>query len=264
MGSATRGAIAAARAELSAVGSLDLATAEQLLSAGRAIGGSVQFLGLLSDPSAPADQKRAILTAVFGSSLDDASRRLLDAIVAQAWSSEDDLIGGIEEIGIRAAADSAPESVDIEAEIFAFDAAVSSDAQLELALGSKQGGSEAKVALVEALLAKKASAQTLVIITHLVRLPRGRRIGALLRRAASLVADQAGLAIATVTSAAPLPSAQLSRLAKGLAKAYGTQLKLDLVIDPAIVGGLRVQVGDDVIDGTVASRINDLRLQLAG
>lgn len=264
MGSATRGAIAASRAELSAVGSLDLATAQQLLSAARAIGGSAQFLGLLSDPSPLLEQKQAILTAVFGSTLGAKARRLLDVIVAQGWSSEDDLVGGIEEIGIRAAADSAPASANVESEIFAFETAVSSDDQLELALGSKQGGADAKAALVEALLAKKASAQTLAIVTHLVQLPRGRRIGALLQHAASLVADQAGLAVATVTSAAPLPGTQLTRLVKGLAKTYGRELKLNVVVDPSIIGGLRVQVGDDVIDGTVASRLNDLRLQLAG
>ena len=94
--------------------------------------------------------------------------------------------------------------------------------------------------------------------------PRGRRIGELLSTAADIVADEAGLAVATVITASPLTTAQLDRLRAGLAKSYGRDLKLNVRLDPSIIGGVRVQIGDDVIDGTVATRLTDLRLQLAG
>jgi F-type H+-transporting ATPase subunit delta len=70
--------------------------------------------------------------------------------------------------------------------------------------------------------------------------------------------------VATVSSARPLAAAQLERLEKGLAAQYGRALRLNQVVDPAVIGGLRVQVGDDVIDGSIASRLGELRLQLAG
>ena len=70
--------------------------------------------------------------------------------------------------------------------------------------------------------------------------------------------------VATIITAAPISPAQLDRLRAGLAKSYGRELKLNLVIDPSIIGGIRVQIGDDVIDGSVSTRLNDLRLQLAG
>ena len=94
--------------------------------------------------------------------------------------------------------------------------------------------------------------------------PRGRRIGALIRYAASVVADQAGLAVATVTSARPIAPQQLTRLQAGLSKTYGRELRINSVVDENVIGGIRVQVGDDVIDGSVASKLNDLRLQLTG
>lgn len=264
MGSATRGALAASRAELSSLGTVELATASELFSAGRVIGESSQLISILSDSAIEAHEKGAALKAVFRSGLSETTYKLLGTIVSNRWSRQDDLLAGIEEIGLRAAAESAAAGVDIDAELFAFSEAVKSDSELELAVSSKLGTTESKVALVEKLLAKKVSPQTLAIVRHLMQQPRGRRIGELLRTASSIVADQANLSVATVTSATPVAAAQLARLHEGLAKSYGRELKVNLVIDPAIIGGLRVQVGDDVIDGSVASKLKELRLQLAG
>lgn len=263
MGSATREAVAAAKAALAAQsGTADLATGEGLLAAGRSIGGSRQLLGVLADPSAEPAEKAKVVDRVF-SALSPGARSLLVALVGSRWSSADDLLGGIEEIALRVIASSAPASVDIPAELFSFGTVVSSNAELELAVGRKLGDQSAKADLLEKLLAGKASKHTVAILTHLVQQPRGRRIGALLRHAADIVADQAGLAVATVTVAAPMSKAQLERLRKGLATRYGA-LRLNQVVDPSLIGGVRVAVGDEVIDDSVASRLNDLRLQLAG
>jgi F-type H+-transporting ATPase subunit delta len=264
MGSATRGALAASRADLSSRGSADLATAEELFSAGRIIGGSAQLTSMLSDTSTDVSEKHAILTAVFGTNLGAPTLGLLDTVVSHRWSSTDDLLAGIEELGLRAAADSAPATVNIDAELFAFGTAVSSDPELELAVSSKLGTAQSKVALVDTLLATKVSPQTLTIVRHLMQQPRGRRIGELLRTAASIVADQSGLAVAMITRATPIRAVQLERLQKALAARFGRPLKFNLVVDAALIGGLRVQVGDTVIDDSVSSKLKDLRLQLAG
>lgn len=269
MGSATREALASAREALSTVAGKDaLAAGTELFKAARVIGDSAQLRAMLADPSAAAQDKNSVIGRLF-SSLGTPARTLLSELVASRWSSQDDLLAGIEEMGIRAVASSiakgdAAKGGSLEAELFAFGSAVASDPQLELAVGSKLGSPSAKSALVTALLAKKASAQTLAIVDHLVQQPRGRRIGELIRSAAATVADQAGLAVATIITAAPISAAQLDRLRAGLSQSYGRDLKLNLVIDPSILGGIRVQIGDDVIDGSVSTRINDLRLQLAG
>ena len=236
---------------------------EELFAADRVMGDSSQLRAVLSDPSSEIEQKRAVIAAVFGSSLHTTAQGLLGVVAGNRWSSDSDLLDGIEELAYRVAAESAGSTVSIDTELFAFDAAVSSDNELELAVGSKLDDSGAKVALVERLLAKKVSPQTLAIVRHLVQAPRGRRIGAALRHAASVVADQAGLSVATVTSASPIAAAQLSRLRKALSASYGRELRINQVVDPSIIGGLRVQLGDDVIDGSIASRLGELRLQLA-
>lgn len=265
MGSTTREALSASKAALAAVsGKVDLATAEQLLAAGRVVGDSAQLRSILTEPDADASNKLAALQAVFGKNLSAQVLDLLGVVVSNRWSKDDDLLAGIEELGLRAAAQSAPKSVDIEGELFSFAKAVRSDAELELAIGSKLGDAASKVSLVETLLASKVSPQTLVIVRHLVQQPRGRRINALVNGAAAIVADQSGFTIATVATAKPLEKTQLARLQAGLSSTYGHQITINQVIDPDLIGGVRVQIGDDIIDGSVATRLNELRLQLAG
>jgi len=263
MGSATREALGASVAALSTLGTADVATGEQLLAAGRVIGDSSHLLSALADPAAEAADKARVVESVF-SSVNPGARSLLVSAVGNRWSSPEDLLAAIEELGIRVLARSAGGTTSIESELFAFGTVVGTDPELELAVSSKLGSASAKAALVTTLLSTKASPQTVAIVSHLVQQPRGRRIAALLRQAAGVVADEAGLAIATVTSATPLDAKQLDRIAAALGAARGTKLRVNHVIDSSIVGGLRVQLGDEVIDGSVATKLNDLRLQLAG
>lgn len=263
MGSASREALAAAKQQLAAAKGVTLATGEQLLTAGRAVESSAQLRAVLADPAIPAAEKAGLLGRIFGS-LDATAASLLAGIVAARWSDQDELLDGIEQIGIRAIAAASGSDADLEGELFAFGRAVSSDHELELAVGSKLGTAEAKAALVDTLLAGKAKPGTVAIVRHLVQSPRGRRIGELLSTAADAIADANGAIVATVTAASAPSASQLTALQGSLAGRYGRAVRINLLIDPAVVGGLRVQLGDDVIDGTIASRLADLRIRLAG
>jgi len=264
MGSATRGALADTRAALAELGRADLQVAEDLLAVGRVVGSSSQLRSALVDAEADAAQKRALVESVFGGRISPDAVKLVIAAASRRWSSGDDFVAGLEDLGYRAAAESAPEGLDIDAELFAFERAVASDAELELALGSKLSPLPSKLALVDRLLSGKASPQTVAIVRHLVEQPRGRRIGESLRHAASVIADQRGFDVATITTAVPLTEQQLERLAQGLVAQAGRRVRFDTIVDPAVLGGVRVQIGDDVIDGSVASRLSELRQKLAG
>jgi F-type H+-transporting ATPase subunit delta len=263
MGSATREAIAAANAALAKQGTVDLATGEQLLSAALVVNGSHELRAALADDTAKDADRKGIVDAVFGQYTKSA-RAVLEALATSRWSSEDDLVAGIEELGIRALASSAPKRLSIDDELFEFGVAVASNSELELALGSKLGAVEGKVALVDSLLKGKASEQTIAILKALLAQPRGRRIAELIRYAATIVADESGNGIATVTVANELETEQRNRLATALSKQYGRDVRLNIIVDPVILGGMRVQVGSEVIDGTISNRIADLRIRLAG
>jgi F-type H+-transporting ATPase subunit delta len=263
MGSATRSALESARTALAAAKGVDLAVGEQLLAAARTIGSSPQLLGALSNPSADAAGTKALVASVFAE-LGAPARGLLDVVVSSRWSSGDDLLAGIEELGIRAIAASAKAPGRIEAELFELGRAITSDAELELAIGSKRGSAEGKRSLVAGILGGAALPQTVAIAGHLVQQPRGRRIGELVRSAVTTVADTSGKGVATVTVARPLSPKQLEAVTASIARRYGREHVINQVVEPALVGGVRVQVGDEVIDGSVSSRLADVRLQLAG
>jgi F-type H+-transporting ATPase subunit delta len=263
MGASSRVALAAAVDALAAAKGVTVATGEQLMTAGRAIEESAQLRTILGDPAIEAAEKSALVATIFPG-LEKTASALLVGIVESRWSSGAELVAGVEEVGIRAIAQGDGHTKAIETELFAFAQIVAGDPELELALGSKLAVGAGKAAVVDALLAKKAHPGTLAIVDHLVRSPRGRRIGEMLAGAADVVAAAAGRRVVTVTSAIALSAKQQDRLAAALKKQYGADIQINSVLDPAVVGGVRVQIGDDVIDGTVSARLADLRLQLAG
>lgn len=262
MGSATTQALAASIQTLAAAKDVTLDTARELFAAAHAVGDSSQLSGALADPAAPAAARQNVVTAVFGGLSAD-TQAVLKTVVSERWSNADELIDGIDELAIRASA-IADAGADIEGELFGFSRVVAANPELELALGSRLGGQDAKSALVERLLAGATSAPAALIVSSLVRQPRGRRIRQLLNRAMRIVSDQRDRVVATVYSASELNDAQRARLGEALSRRYDGQVALNVVIDPTIIGGLRVQIADDVIDGSISARLADLRQKLAG
>ena len=262
MGSATTQALAASTQALAAASGVTLDTARELFAAARAVSESSQLSGALADPAAPAVARQNVVAAVFGGLSQDA-QSILKTVVAERWSSAAELVDGIEELAIRAATIADPKA-DIEGELFSFSRVIAGNAELELALGGRLGGQDAKVALVERLLAGGASAPTTLIVASLVRQPRERRVRQLLNRAMRIVSSERGRVVATVHSAKPLSDAQRARLGDALSRRYDGTVSLNVVLDPGVVGGLRVQIADDVIDGSISARLADLRQKLVG
>ncbi|GAA1934920.1 F0F1 ATP synthase subunit delta [Microbacterium aoyamense] len=263
MGSATTQALAATTTALGAASGVDLDVARELFAAARALGDSSQLSGALADSAAAPAARASLVSAVFGKSVSAQTAALLTRVAEQRWSSASDLVDGVEELAIRAAALAAP-AADVEDELFRFSRTIAANPELELALGSRIGESSAKGELVEKLIGGKASTSTTLIAASLVQQPRERRVRQLLSRATKLVADQRGRVVATAYAAVPLSDAQVDRLAAALSQRYGTAVSINTVVDPTVVGGLRVQIADDVIDASVSSRLADLRQRLAG
>ncbi|WP_156760149.1 F0F1 ATP synthase subunit delta [Microbacterium karelineae] len=260
MGSATTQALKASAAALASA-QVDLETARELFSVARATGDSPALSGALADHAAEVSARTTLVGRVFGS-LSPAARQILTTITEQRWSGAADLVSGIEEIAIRATAKA--EAADVEGELFQVTRVVATNPELELALGARLGDASKKGDLVARILGSSISEGTLLIVSSLVQQPHGRRVRAALQHAISVVAAERGRTVATVHAAKPLAAAQRQRLADSLSRTYGTPVSINEVIDPEVVGGIRVQIADDVIDGSISSRLADLRSRLAG
>lgn len=235
---------------------------DELLAAARIVGGSRQLTTLLADPTVDAGGRGGLVRRLFGSSFDKRTVQLIEDMTTSRWSEPGDLVDALDEVGIRALATSTGD-LPIDAELFRFRETLSREPEVELALGSQASPLEARIALVDRLLVN-ASTATRAIARHLVELPRGRRPMEGLERAERIVAEARGRSVATAHVAKPLTDEQLRALEERLGAGYGRKITVNQVLDPTVLGGVRISIGDDVIDGTVRSRLDDLRLRLVG
>ncbi|UOQ56119.1 F0F1 ATP synthase subunit delta [Leucobacter allii] len=257
MGSASREALAQAQTALR--DGLDPAAGIELLQVAAQIDAAPALASALGDASAAAESKSQVVERLFGGLSADA-RALLTAAVSGRWSNVSEFVAGVEELGLRA---EALGNAELSDELLLVADLVDRNHELQLSLGSKLGDPAAKATLIARLLDGRIAASTVAVVRHLVANPRGRRLDVALRQTARIAADQRGSELATVTVAAPLTAAQQTRLAGLLEQSAGRPVKVTTVIDPELIGGIRIQLADDVIDGSVRARLDDLRQKLA-
>jgi F-type H+-transporting ATPase subunit delta len=101
------------------------------------------------------------------------------------------------------------------------------------------------------------------VLTQVLTHPRGRSPQGALDLAASIAARRREQLIAVVRVATELSAAQRQRLLETLIQTYGQGVHLNVVYDPSVIGGISVQIGDELIDGTAASRLSEVRRKLA-
>jgi F-type H+-transporting ATPase subunit delta len=267
MASSTRQALAAAKEAISPLlGKADLLFAEELFTIGAAIASSIQLRNLLSDPSGEEKSKQGALAAVFGKAISKDALTFANKLSGLRWSKGSDLVSAFEQMGVYVVASIASRDktlAELEDQLFAARSVVDSSQELQQALSSRQASVESKVELVSALFKGKLSAASALLVRFAVIGSRQHKLSEVLEAFGKQVSAVADRLVATVTVAAPLSAAQQNRLEAALSASYGTELNLNVEIDPSILGGVKVQVSGEIIDGSVAARLNQAKLQLA-
>jgi F-type H+-transporting ATPase subunit delta len=269
MRGASRASYAELRDQLGAAAT-DVASAQQtgdeLFAVVRLLDSEHGLRRALADGHKPSAEKAAVVRRLLHGRVSDATEALVADAAAARWASPSDFADAIEQLAIEALTMSAQYGGsldDLEDDLFRFSRVVSAQPGLRTALTGSLGA-DAKSSLLSALLSSKVSAPSLSLITQVLTHPRGRSPQAVLDLAAGIAARRREQLVAVVRAAIELSAAQRQRLLATLSSAYGQGVHLNVVHDPGVIGGVSVQIGDELIDGTAASRLAEVRRKLAG
>jgi F-type H+-transporting ATPase subunit delta len=240
---------------------------DELLSVVRVIDGSATLRRALGDPSREGTAKQALAESLLGGKVSAETIVVVKNVVGQRWATERDLSDTLEELAVSsilAGAEQAGRIDQVEDELFRFERIVAGNPELRDRLANRQGDVDAKAGVVNELLQGKAADETLRLATLAVTAPRGRKFERTLELYLALAARRREQVTAVVTAATELTEQQRERLSAALQNIYGKPVLLQVVIEEEVLGGIRVQVGDEVVDGTVLRRLDEARRHIAG
>lgn len=238
---------------------------EQLLAVSGVVGGNVTLRRALADPSREGQDKAQLAGGLFAGKIGEPAQRVLEAAVSQRWAAEEDLSTALESLAVEcflAHAEGFGRLGRVEDELFRFNRIVNGNDDLRAALTDMRSAAAARAQVVESLLAGKSAPETVRLAAHAVSAPRGRRFDHAIDEYLQIAEKRQEQVTATITTAVPLSEAQQERLVRSLAEQYGRTIHVNTIVDPEVVGGIRVEIGDEVIDGTVVSRLDEARRRL--
>lgn len=245
--------------------SLSAKDAGQLFGVVDALTHSSALRRALSDPGSADEQKVGIVQRLFGSQTSESAQRLVSEAVTLRWSSSGALLNALEHQAVRAELRSAQDSGQLDEvldELFRTSRIAEASADLREALGSRMIAVGPRQDLIEKLLADRADPVTITLARRAVG-SRERGFVATLEQYLRIAAELRDRRVAIVTVANALTEEQSARLSAALTKLAGGDVDLQVHIDPDVLGGVRVEIGDVQIEGTVAGRLEELRRSLS-
>jgi F-type H+-transporting ATPase subunit delta len=268
---ASRESLAAARDTLGTLlraGDTDLAAlSDELFDVTSLLDREKGLRRALTDPSRSGDDRAGLVRGLLSDRVGSAGLDVLVWAVRARWSAPRDLADAVELLAVEArvaAAEKAGRLDAVEDELFRTARVVAGSPELRVALADRSAPMDSRAALVEDLLAGKATDETRHLVRRAVVAPRGRSFDRTLEQYADVAADRRSRLVATVTATVPLTERQRERLGAALARLYGHEVQLNIQVDPALIGGIRVEIGDELIEGSVVSRLDDARRRLTG
>jgi F-type H+-transporting ATPase subunit delta len=218
-----------------------------------------------TDVSTDAEAKAGLLRGIFDGKVAPLALDVVVEAVRRRWTASRDLADALEHLGVVTLVRSAGsgDAARLADELFVVGQLVNDNPELRSALSDPARAAEDKRALLRGLLGGKALPATVSLAEQaLAGSYRSVDVAiAEFQKVAAAVYDEQ---VAKVRTARALSEADRDRLQQALTRQYGREVHLNVVLEPGLVGGLRIEIGDDVIDGSVSARLDEARRKLAG
>ena len=264
---ASRAALAMAREQLEKrVSGANVADRERV---GDELGAVAAVLGQqpvirrhLADSAAPPQVRKQMVKTLFGGKVNRITQRVLGDVVASRWSRPLDLVDGIEELARLALlmlAERDRSLSDVEDELFRFGRILAAQPRLVTLLGDESAPVTQRLELLNTVLADRSRSVTRRLLEQAVRAPRRRPLDDIVEVLVDRAANRRERSVAHVSAAGPLSQQQQQRLLDVLNRIYRQSISLKVDLAPELLGGLVIRVGDEVIDGSVAARLDKAR-----
>jgi F-type H+-transporting ATPase subunit delta len=221
----------------------------------------------LSDPGLAAGVRVGLAQQLLSDKLSAAAIDVVQELVKSRWSRPVDLVEAADLLGVQAVlagAEQANELEEVEDELFRFARILDHQPELQVVLADITVPVEARIGLLEDVLRDKVRPATLRLVSEAVRSPRGRRLDRVLEDYVKFAAERRQRLLAEVWTAVALSDEQTTQLTDALTSTFGRRVQIQTTIDPTLLGGLTVRVGDEVIDGSIVNRIELARRRIAG
>lgn len=221
----------------------------------------------LSEGTVTPDRRAGIATQLLSEKVGGPALSVVQFAVRQSWSSSRDLQDALRRVSRTAMflrVERTGELDDVEDQLFRFSRIVDASPELSVILDDPTADPEARSRLVDRLLAGRTHPLVTELVDSLARDTAGRPFTAGVRELVDAAAQRRQKVVAVVKAAVPLSQDQAVRLKRSLNRIYGREVSMHLEVEPALIGGIRVQVGDEVIDGSVESQLEALRRRMSG
>jgi F-type H+-transporting ATPase subunit delta len=264
MQGASRDALAALRADLRS-GVTAPAEGDELLAVVALLRREGALRAALADTGTEPQRRAALARTVLTGQVGEPALEVVAAAAARRWSSPRDLVEGLEALGAEAllARAEAQGRIDaVEEELFRFTRVLDSSGDLQVLLTDPAVPDSVKADVVSELLAGRTQPETTALVRHAVAHPGGRRVPEVLDELVELAAARRQQLLADVRVPMPITPEQNARLAQVLTRIYGQPVTLAVSVEPELLGGAVVRIGDEIIDGSVASKIAAARRTL--
>lgn len=231
-----------------------------------ALNSSVGLRRAATDPSRDGAAKAVLVNDLFGKSVSRTALDLLIEAVSLRWSSSIDFAGAFEQLAIEAEATAAngDGTIDqVQNELFAFKNILSENQELRRTLGAQAGSPEGKAELIRSLVSGKVAPSTLRLLTYLVNDLAGRVIDHVLEVYVQAVAARRNRLIVLVRTRSALTAAQAEKLTELMAREVGQPVHLNFELDASVIGGVSVRFADELVDGTISTRLLEAGRALA-